>query len=58
MPVFCPLHPPAQRSQLAHAQEGAKVQNQFPHHREVGTLLFEGVHNFCLCSGQIGAEFA
>jgi len=43
------LHPPAQRSQLAHAQEGAKVQNQFPHHREAGTLLFESVLNFCLC---------
>jgi hypothetical protein len=44
--------------QLAHAQEGAKVQNQFPHHREAGTLLFESVHNFCLYGSQIGAEFA
>ena len=52
------LHPPAQRSQLAHAQEGAKVQNQFPHHREAGTLLFESVHDFGLCRSQIGAEFA
>ena len=52
------LHPPAQRSQLAHTQEGAKVQNQFPHHREAGTLLFENVHNFCLFRRQIGAEFA
>jgi len=52
------LHPPAQRSQLAHALEGAKVQNQFPHHREAGTLLFESVHNFCLVRRQIGAAFA
>ena len=52
-----PLHPPAQRTQLAHTQEGAEVQNQFPHHRETGTLLFESVHNFCLCRGQITRTF-
>jgi hypothetical protein len=44
------LHPPAQRGQLAHTQGSAKVQNQFPHHRETGTLLFESVHNSA-CSG-------
>jgi hypothetical protein len=28
------LHPQAQGGQFAHTNEGAKVQNQFPHHRE------------------------
>jgi hypothetical protein len=43
------LHPQAQGGQLAHTEEGAKVQNQFAHHREAGTLLFESVHNFFAC---------
>src|SRR5580658_8256487 len=52
------LHPQAQGSQLADTQEGTKVQNQFPHHREAGTLLFESIHNFCLFRSQFCTEFA
>jgi hypothetical protein len=58
MPVFCARIIHRRGSQLAHAQEDAKVKNQFPHHREAGTLLLESVHNFCLCRSQIGTEFA